>query len=210
MLEPAINPRDVSDLAATLVERAAACDPAIHAERDLFDTLARAYFRDRERALAGPAVPFTTLMLEAARMISDHRLEEAMRHGTPPRPLSGDARVHHVITGVLDRLPPERAFQLADAITGIRPFPGTSLHDGGRAMRFADVPGVRSGNGRGTRRAEPRSPARPDTARPAVARPAVARAEMARAEMARADMARADMARPGVARADMSRTDAAA
>jgi hypothetical protein len=126
MLEPAVDARAMSDLARALIERAAAVEPAIRAERDLFRPLARAYFQDRERALAGVAAPLTTLMLEAARMIWDHLIEQTMRWGgpwpsDPARRLRGDARIHQVITEVLTgtgHLPRDRADRLADAIVG--------------------------------------------------------------------------------------------
>jgi hypothetical protein len=124
MLEPVVNPRAITDLAGLLIDRAAAGEPAIHAERDLFEPLARAYFRDRGRALAGAAPPLTTLMLETARTILDHLIDEAVRSGgpfpaTPARRLRGDAGVHRVISGVLtEHLPPDRADRLADALTG--------------------------------------------------------------------------------------------
>jgi hypothetical protein len=126
MLEPVVNARAISDLASRLIDRAAAAEPSLRAERELFEALSRAYFRDRERALAGVAAPRTTLLLEAARQICDHLVEESLRWGTPmpvdpvPR-LRGDARIHRVITGVLTgsgHLPRERADRLADAITG--------------------------------------------------------------------------------------------
>lgn len=126
MLEPVVDACAISDLAGALIERAAAAEPTIRAERDLFHPLTRAYFRDRERALAGVAAPLTTLMLEAARMIWDHLIEETMRWGgpwpaDPSGRLHGDARIHHVIMEVLTgtgHLPPERAERLADAVTG--------------------------------------------------------------------------------------------
>ncbi|WP_203842087.1 hypothetical protein [Winogradskya humida] len=131
-----VDSRAISRLAEALIKRA-----GVESERDLFRVLARAYFRDRERALGGADVPFTTLMLEAARMISDHLIEVALRPGGPGfrgldlggagldgaglggagRLLSGDVRVHSIIVEVLTgagRWAPGRALRLADAIAG--------------------------------------------------------------------------------------------
>ena len=125
ILEPAIDTRAISDLAEVLIRRIAAAEPAVRAERDLFRPLARAYFRDRERALSGAAVPRTTLMLETARIIWDHLVAEAIRHGhawpgDPSRRLRGDARLHHVISRTLaGALPPVDAERLAGEITGL-------------------------------------------------------------------------------------------
>jgi hypothetical protein len=124
-LEPAVDARTIADLADVLIERAMIAEPALRAERDLSGLLKQAYFRDRERALSGVSTPLTTLMLETARMIWDHLIDEAARHGgpwpgTPSRLLRNDARVHRVITLVLTRtghLPPARAARLADTVT---------------------------------------------------------------------------------------------
>lgn len=140
MLEPVVDARAISDLAKALIERAAAAEPAIRAERDLFRPLARAYFRDRERALAGVAAPLTTLMLEAARIIWDHWIEETMRWGgplpaDPARRVRGDARIQGLLVEVLTgtgHLPPERAGRLADAIAGAA-FSGGSIWLSGAA-----------------------------------------------------------------------------
>ena len=116
MMEPLVDARAISDLAETLIRRAVAEEPAIRAERDLFVPLARAYFRDRERALTGAAVPLTTLMLEAARTILDHRLAERLSAGAGPGP-----RLHRVVTEALTgpgHLPPDRAERLAGTIVG--------------------------------------------------------------------------------------------
>jgi hypothetical protein len=126
MLEPVVDAHAMSNLAKTLIERAAAAEPTIRAERELFHPLAQAYFRDRERALAGVAAPLTTLMLESARAIWDHLIEQTMRRGgpwptDPSRNLHADAQIHRIITEVLTgtgHLPPERADRLADAIAG--------------------------------------------------------------------------------------------
>jgi hypothetical protein len=140
MLEPVVNARAISDLAKALIERATTAEPTIRAERDLFRPLARAYFRDRERALAGVAAPLTTLMLESSRLIWDHLIEETMRRGgpwptDPSRHLRGDARIHQIVTEVLTttgHLPPERAGRLADAIAGAT-FSGGSIWLSGAA-----------------------------------------------------------------------------
>ena len=134
MLEPVVDARAISDLAKTLIERAAAAEPAIRAERDLFHPLVEAYFRDRERALAGVAAPLTTLLLEAARLIWDHLIEQTIRFGgpwptDPARRLHGDIRIHRLLTEVLvgvGHLPPEQAESLADAIAGAG-YPGGAI-----------------------------------------------------------------------------------
>jgi hypothetical protein len=137
MLEPVVDARAISDLAKALIDRAVAAEPAIRAERDLFRPLARAYFRDRERALAGVAAPLTTLMLEAARRIWDHLIEETIRWGgpwpaDPSRRLRGDTRIHGLVTEVLTgtgHLPPERVGRLADAIAGFAPSGEADPHE---------------------------------------------------------------------------------
>lgn len=126
MLEPAVSTQAVSALAKALLDRAAAADPTVRAERDLFRPLARAYFRDRERALAGVATPLTTLMLEASRRVWDHLVDSAIRWGRPvpadPLPyLAHDYAVHDILTEVLThhgRLTPARAARLATAVAG--------------------------------------------------------------------------------------------
>jgi hypothetical protein len=133
MLEPLVNARVISELAARLLDRGAAAEPSLRAEREFFEALSRAYFRDRERALAGVAAPRTTLLLEVARQIWDHLVEESLRWGSPvpADPLTrlrGDARIHRIITSVLTgtgHLPRERAERLTRAITGARA-PGLS------------------------------------------------------------------------------------
>ncbi|GAA2552169.1 hypothetical protein GCM10010435_23030 [Winogradskya consettensis] len=131
MLEPVVDARVISTLAEALIGRAG--ESVAWGERDLFRPLARAYFRDRARALGGAGVPFTTLMLEAARVIADRLVEEALRPGGPGLSgldsgaagpgwlLRGDARTHRVIVEVLTGAggwAPDRAFRLADLITG--------------------------------------------------------------------------------------------
>lgn len=132
MLEPVVDEQAISVLAEALISRAAEAEPALLAERDLFDVLARAYFRDRSRALAGVAAPFTTLMLESARAVWDCLIDDALRRGVPlPRDpgrwLRGDGRVHRAVLEVLTdtgHLPWQRATRIADAVTG-----GTSWLD---------------------------------------------------------------------------------
>jgi hypothetical protein len=111
MLEPMVDARAISGLAEVLIARAVAVEPAIRAERELFVPLARAYFRDRDRALAGPAVPLTTLLLEAARTILDHRIAERLDPGAARLP----RRIDDLLTGA-GRLAPDRAGRLAAAI----------------------------------------------------------------------------------------------
>jgi hypothetical protein len=120
MLEPLVDARAISGLTEVLIARAVAVEPTIRAERELFVPLARAYFRDRDRALAGAAVPLTTLLLEAARTILDHRIEQRL-HGASaswfPDEVRLDRRIGELLTGA-GRLPPDRAARLAGAILG--------------------------------------------------------------------------------------------
>ncbi|AGL17038.1 hypothetical protein L083_3528 [Actinoplanes sp. N902-109] len=118
-----VTPAAICVLASELIDRAATGEPAVRAERELFEPLAEAYFRDRSRALAGAAPPLTTLLLEASRAIWDHLVADAIRHGGPvPRSASSrlryDAGVRTVLADVLSgHLPGERTDRVVDAIT---------------------------------------------------------------------------------------------
>jgi len=89
-----VDERAVAELGGLLLERFGEVEPAVAGEAPLWPALTEAYFRDRERALAGvstggslkfglddAAILITPLALEAARTVWAYLVEEAAKRG---------------------------------------------------------------------------------------------------------------------------------